>query len=164
MILEINSNFDTIFIQEPPQSIVQTTSSLTSEEGEKIISTSNHPNQITFSSLLLDDNNFPRVISYINIWLLNLHFLHKDIYNHRDICCISFLNNREIFFLYNIYSNSNQSALKYLKNTEANIHNVLIMTRKFNIKNRDWDSFYLFHLVYSDLLFDIADSFNLLFS
>ena len=35
----------------------------------------------------------------------------------------------------NIYSDDNQSALKYLKDTKANIQNVLIMARDFNIRN-----------------------------
>ena len=37
----------------------------------------------------------------------------------------------------NIYSDDYQSALKYLKNTEANLYNVLVMARDLNI--RDWD-------------------------
>ena len=61
----------------------------------------------------------------------------------------------------NMYSNSSQSALKYLKNTEANIHNVLIMTGNFNIRDSLWDSLYSHHLFCSDLFFKIADSFNL---
>jgi len=36
-----------------------------------------------------------------------------------------------------IYSNDSQSALKYLKNTKANIHNVLVMTSDFNIRDSD---------------------------
>ena len=35
----------------------------------------------------------------------------------------------------NIYSDSSQSALKYLKDTEANFWNLLIMTGDFNIKD-----------------------------
>jgi len=33
----------------------------------------------------------------------------------------------------NIYSDSSHFALKYLKNSEANIQNLLIMTGNFNI-------------------------------
>ena len=62
----------------------------------------------------------------------------------------------------NVYSNSNQSALKYLKNTKANIQNVLIMTGNFNIRDNSWDPLFLFHLIHSDLLTDITDSLNLL--
>ena len=35
----------------------------------------------------------------------------------------------------NVYSNSFQSALKYLKDTESNIHNIIIMTDDFNIRD-----------------------------
>ena len=53
--------------------------------------------------------------------------------------------------------------MKYLKNTKANIHNVLIMTSNFNIRDRDWDLDYSFHSVHSDLLLNIVDTFDLLF-
>ena len=61
----------------------------------------------------------------------------------------------------NIYSDSSQIALKYLKDTEANINNVLIMIGNFNIRNSFWDPFFPNHLTYSDLLTNIADFLNL---
>jgi len=57
----------------------------------------------------------------------------------------------------NIYSNDYQSALKYLKDTEANLHNILVMAVDFNIGDYDWYSSYLFYLVHNNLLLDIAD-------
>ena len=39
----------------------------------------------------------------------------------------------------NIYSDNYQAALKYLKDTEVNIHNILVMARDFNIRDREWD-------------------------
>jgi len=122
MILETNTNFDIIFIQEPPWSTICTILSLSSEEEDRVVGASNYLNWITFSRALSNENDYPRVISYINIHLFNLCFsLWKDIFNYRDICCFSFFNNRDIFFLLNVYSDANQSALKYLKNTKANI-------------------------------------------
>ena len=35
----------------------------------------------------------------------------------------------------NVYSDSSHLALKYLKNTEVNINNLLIMTGDFNIRD-----------------------------
>jgi len=35
----------------------------------------------------------------------------------------------------NIYSDSSQLALKYLKDTESNIHNIIIITGGFNIRD-----------------------------
>jgi len=57
-------------------------------------------------------------------------------------------------------SDSSQSALKYLKNTEANFQNFLIITGDFNIRDNLWDSLYFHHSFHSDL-FIIVDSFNL---
>jgi len=57
-----------------------------------------------------------------------------------------------------------QIALKYLKNTEANIHNVLIITGDFNIRDNIWDLSFPYHSFYSDLLTDIADSMDLYLS
>ena len=61
----------------------------------------------------------------------------------------------------NIYSDSSQLALKYLKDTEFNIHNIIIMIGNFNIRDSIWNSNFLFHSNHSDSLFDIADSFYL---
>jgi len=61
----------------------------------------------------------------------------------------------------NVYSDSSQSALKYLKDTESNIYNVIIMTGDFNIRDSIWDPNFLFHSSHSNSLFDITDSFSL---
>ena len=61
----------------------------------------------------------------------------------------------------NIYSDSFQLALKYLKDTESNIHNIIIMIDDFNIRDSRWNPNYPFHFIYSNSLFDIADSFSL---
>jgi len=55
-------------------------------------------------------------------------------------------------------------ALRYLENTETNIHNVIIITGDFNIRDSLWDSNFPFHSVHSDILFDIADLFSLVIS
>ena len=61
----------------------------------------------------------------------------------------------------NVYSDSSHSALKYLKDTEVNILNLLIMTGNFNIKDSIWDSSFPHHSTISDDLMIIADLFNL---
>ena len=135
LLLEINKDFDIIFIQELSYLIICSISNSLSKNGNSIIEASNHPNWITFSWNLSNNNDYPWVISYINIWLLSLCFsLYKDILNHRNISCFSFFNNNKVFFLINVYSDSNQSTLKYFKDTEMDIHNILIMTSNFNIR------------------------------
>jgi len=61
----------------------------------------------------------------------------------------------------NIYSDLSQAALKYLRNTEVNISNVLIMTRDFNIRDSSWDPHFLYHSIHSDILIKVADSLHL---
>jgi len=48
----------------------------------------------------------------------------------------------------------------YLKDTEVNIDNILIMTRDFDIRDIFWDLSYLHHSSHKDTLFEIADSFH----
>ena len=52
-------------------------------------------------------------------------------------------------------------VLKYPKDIEVNICNVLVMTEDFNIRNRDCDLFYPHHLAYSNIHMEVADSFDL---
>ena len=95
-----------------------------------------HPNWISFARIPLDNKDFSRVITYINIRLSPLCFLLcKDIINHRDISLISFFNNNICYYILNVYSDSSHLALKYLKDTEVNIDNVVLMTGDFNIRD-----------------------------
>ena len=64
----------------------------------------------------------------------------------------------------NVYSDSSYSTLKYLKDTEVNLHNLLIMMGNFNIKDSLWDSFFPHHLSISDDLTILADSLDLFLS
>ena len=61
----------------------------------------------------------------------------------------------------NVYSDSSHSAIKYLKDMEFNLRNLLIMIGDFNIRDSLWDPFYNFHSLISDDLFMIVDSFDL---
>jgi len=71
---------------------------------------------------------------FINIYFSSLHFAFcKDIYNHRDISLILFFNNNFVFYLMNVYSDSSQMVLKYLKDSKVNFQNLLIMIGDFNI-------------------------------
>ena len=87
--------------------------------------------------------------------------LRRDILNHKDINLLSFFNCGIICFLINICSDKHQATLKYLKDTEVNLNNILIMTGDFNIRNNDWDPSYLHHSTYADNLREIAESFDI---
>ena len=61
----------------------------------------------------------------------------------------------------NVDSDSSHSTIKYLKDTEVNFNNLLIITGDFNIHDSLWDPSYNFHSSISNDLFMIADSFDL---
>ena len=161
-ILENNKNFNIIFIQESLWSIIYNIPSSISEEGEVIVRAFYYLLWMLFTRLLHIENDYPRVLTYINIKLIRLHFLfRKDIFNYKNINLIFFFNWGVICFIINIYSDNQQSILKYLKNTEVNLNNILIMTGDFNIRDNKWDISYLYHLIHTDTLRKIANSFNL---
>ena len=161
-ILKVYYNFDIIFIQELSWTTIRSIFSSENCEGVPLVGAVNHHNWLIFVRESDSANDFPRIIIYVNIRLFSFHFsLHKDIINHRDILLVSFFNNNNIFWIMNVYSDSSHSALKYLKDTEANICNLLIMTEDFNICDSLWDSSFLHHLSISNDLIIIADSFNL---
>ena len=115
-----------------------------------------------FTLIPQDKNDFPRVISYVNIHLSSLRFLFcKDIFDYRDINIISFTNNGVCHYILNVYSDSSHLALKYLKDTEVNINNVLLIPGNFNIRDCLWDLSFPFHSSISDNLIMVADSFDL---
>ena len=161
-LLKTQKDYDIILIQKLPWSEIRKVLSPSNSEGDPLISTSHHLNWIMFGRTLVDSNDLSRVISYINICLSPLRFLLcKNIINHKDINLISFFNDNTYFFILNIYSDSSHTALKYLKDTEVNIDNVLIMTGDLNIRDHLWDPTFPHHSTISDELFIIADSFNL---
>ena len=64
----------------------------------------------------------------------------------------------------NIYSDSSYLVLKYLKDIEVNIDNVLVITDDFNIRNSLWDPSFLYYSFISNDLLIIIDSFYLALS
>ena len=131
-ILKTQSLFNIIFIQELSWSIIHFILNSFSCEREELVEVPNYLNWTIFSRNLLKVDDFPYVISYINICLSFMYFsLWNDILNHKDISYISFFNHSSIYFSINVYSDSSQLALKYLKNTKVNINNIFIMARNF---------------------------------
>ena len=165
VLLETQTQFDIIFIQEPLWSKIHKIPSALSSKGEDLVETSHHPNWLLFTRNPTNRSDSLRVIAYINICLSSLRFsLHSDVINHRDVLLISFFNNSVCYYIMNIYSDLSYMALKYLKNIEVNIYNILVMTGDFNIRDSLWDSSFPHHSSISDNLMIIADLFNLTLS
>ena len=68
-ILETQSQFDIIFIQEPSWSEIRRISSSLDCKGEMLIGTTHHPNWLSFARIPSEESDYPRVIAYINIHL-----------------------------------------------------------------------------------------------
>ena len=135
-ILKIQSHFNIILIQKLPWSVIHQVPSTVSSEGKYFIGTVHHSNWSLFAIIPVNKVTSPRVTAYINIHLSPLHFsLCSDIINHSDILLMLFTNDHVQYFIMNIYSDSSHSALKYLKEIEVNIDNVLVMTGDFNIRD-----------------------------
>ena len=103
---------------------------------------------ILFARNSNNENKHSKVLTYINIKYTRLYFfLRKDIINYKNINLVSFFNNSSMYFLINIYSDNHQSALKCLKDTKVNLNNILIMMGDFNIRDNNWNPFYIICLL-----------------
>ena len=164
-ILKTQSYFDIILIQEPPWSVICKVPNIMSSKGKNFIGSIHHPNWLLFAITPANKVTSPRVTTYINIHLSPLRFsLCSDIINHSDILLMSFTNDHIQYFIMNIYLDLSHSALKYLKDIEVNIDNILVMTEDFNFRDSLWDPSFPHHSSISDNLLIIADSFNLALS
>ena len=147
---------------EPSWTFLHSIPSHANCEGSPLMGVINHPNWLTFAREPLVTNDLLQVVIFINIRLFSFCFsLCKDIINHKDILLSFVFNNGEVYWLMNIYSYLSHSAIKYLKDTEFNFWNLLIMTEDFNIHDSLWDPSYIHYSSISDDIFVIADSFNL---
>jgi len=83
-------------------------------------------------------DNYARVTTYVNKRLSKMMFtLRLDIINYWDINVLAFHSDRNINFIINIYSNSNQTALHFLHQNIINLDNTIIMIGNFNIRDSD---------------------------
>jgi len=141
IILESNKNStDIVFIQEPSRSLIRRVPSHSNLEGDPIFGMPNHPEWTLFTCPDLSQDDYPRVATYVNKRLSKLRFsLRLDIVNHRDISVLAFHSDHITNFIINIYSNSNQTALHYLRQNIINLEGTIIMTGDFNIRDSDWD-------------------------
>jgi len=87
--------------------------------------------------------------------------LQLDIINHRDINVLAFHNDQDTNYIINLYSDSNQTALRALQESMTNINKTIILTGDFNIRDSDWDPNFRHHSSHTDDLITIADSLGL---
>jgi len=163
IILETQKNLaDVIFIQEPLRFLVRHIPSYSNPMGDPLYSISNHPDWILFTCQDTTQENYARVITYVNKYLAKMRFaLQLDIINHHDINVLVFYNDRDTNYIINIYSDSSQTALQVLWQNMANIDNTIILTGDFNIRDSDWDPSFRHHSSHTDNFITITDSLSL---
>ena len=106
--------------------------------------------------------NYARVATYVNKQLLKMRFtLCLDIVNHWDINVLAFHNNHDMNFIINVYSDSDQTAWRFLSQNIINLDNTIIMTGDFNIRDSNWDPNYHHYFIHTEDLITIADSLGL---
>ena len=81
--------------------------------------------------------------------------------NFISLTLILFFNYGSMCFIINIYLDDQQTTLKYLKDTEVNLNNVLIIIENFNIRDNGWDSSCSHHSTYVYILQEVANRLNL---
>jgi len=68
-ILETKSSFNIIFVQEPSWTTICSIPSSRCSKEEELVGVPNHPNWPTFSKNSTSNDNFSRVVTYVNIRL-----------------------------------------------------------------------------------------------
>jgi len=106
--------------------------------GDPLYGTPNHPEWTLFIRQDTTQENYARVTTYVNKRLARMRFaLRLDIINHRDISVLALHNNQDINYIINIYSDSNQTTLRALRESMTNIDKTIILTGDFNIRDSD---------------------------
>jgi len=97
-ILEVNNDFDIIFIQEQSWTTIRSITSSADSEGILLVGIVNHPNWLTFAREPNVTKKCPKITIFISVRLTSCHFSFcKDIIDHRDIFLASFFINSELF-------------------------------------------------------------------
>ena len=163
IILENNKNStDIVFIQELPRSLIRRVPSHTNPAGDPTFGIPNHSKWTLFIRPDLSQDNYPYVATYVNKRLSKLRFtLCLNIVNHRDINVLAFHSDHNTNFIINIYSDSNQTTLQYLRQNIINLEGTIILTDDLNIRDSDWDPNFWHHSTYTEDLLTIIDSLGL---
>src|SRR6188768_4008648 len=115
MLLELCKNdFDIIFVQEPPWSLICHAPSAQDVEGEQVIGAPNHPDWLAIVRPP-DPGLPPRTMAYVSRRLAQFRpSLRRDVIDHRDILLLSLFSDGDQYNFLNIYSDSDHTAIDLL--------------------------------------------------
>jgi len=69
IVLEMYFSFNIVFIQEPSWTTIQAIPSSKNRKGDELVGVPNHSNWLVFANNSSSTNDYPRVITYVNIRL-----------------------------------------------------------------------------------------------
>ena len=110
---QLRTDFDILFLQEPPWATVHYTASLTERDGVPVKGPPIHPDWIAvYPKGFNPTEDRPRVLVYVNRAIRAVKpKLRSDIVNHRDVMIITVKGHLGPVHLMNAYSDENGSAI-----------------------------------------------------
>lgn len=134
------SDFDLLFIQEPPWRLIRHAPSAKDPLGESVVGAPMHPDwSLMVRHRALEDDH-PRVVVYASKRLVPLCLsLRFDIVDDRDILVLSLFKGERALDVANVYLDNNGSTIHLLSEKRGVLSNLVAMAGDFNCHSAEWD-------------------------
>jgi hypothetical protein len=138
----MKSQFDILFLQEPPWATVRYTTSLTEKDGVPVKGPPIHPDWISLYPKGFDPaEDRLRVLAYINRAIRSIKpKLCSNIVNHRDVMIVTVRGHLGPLHPMNTYSDENGSAIRYIEDNLEVFPDLGYMGGDFNCPSSHWDA------------------------
>jgi len=109
------NDFDVLFVQEPPWRTIRQAPSASNKEGDDIIGAPMHPEWLYMVRPPQNDQA-PRVMAFVSKRLEKLRpSMRTDLIDHCDIFILSLFQGNDTYYLMNVYSDDDRTAILYLQ-------------------------------------------------
>jgi hypothetical protein len=159
----MKSQFDILFLQEPPWATMRYTASLTEKDGVPVKGPPIHPDWISLFPKGFDPaEDRPRVPAYVNRAIRSIKpKLRSDIMNHRNVMIVTVRGHLGPLHLMNMYSDENGSAIRYIEDHLEAFPDLGYMGGDFNCPSSHWDATVLRKHPMATRLMECATSLNM---
>ena len=132
---DLQGEIDIFMIQEPPWKMIRHMASMTDPEGSPVIGPPHHLAWITiYKPGTLEDR--PRVAAYVSLRLMGCHpRVHRNLVDHRDLQLLSVTIGGVEYFLLNVYSDVQATAIQWLDSNWDSLSSLCWMGRDFNCRD-----------------------------
>ncbi|CAA7267600.1 unnamed protein product [Cyclocybe aegerita] len=126
--------------QETPWNFIRHAPSITSMEGDEVISAPKHPDWLQM--VCIKEGEVPHVIAYISTRLSCYRpAMRRDIVDHRDILVLSLFSGGKVLNLMNVYSDDQHTAIEHLAARVHSLPPFIYMAGDFNCVLTTWDDY-----------------------